>query len=178
MSNVYAFCKTRAGATEGKWFFYPGCVGRRSPSIAASQTSGDSRFAPSPGLWAPIGAAYFCCRISNASDSAKRREAAVEEYKNRRGTLFVREDVVAAYPWMVDLRRASSAELRSALLRVKKHWPPAGTSGSEDASGQGSETPSDVTSLLRFSRGAGDHGSRGLHPSKSRAKHEIQVLVG
>ena len=49
---------------------------------------------------------------------------------------------------MVELRRASPADLRSALLRVKKHLAPANTSGLEHASGQGSEVPSDGTSLL------------------------------
>ena len=50
--------------------------------------------------------------------------------------------------WMVDLRRASSAELRSALLRAKKHLPQSNTSGLEVVLGQGSEVPSDGTSLL------------------------------
>ena len=49
---------------------------------------------------------------------------------------------------MVQLRRASPSEVRSALLRVKKHLPPSNTSGLEDVLGQGGEVPSEGTSLL------------------------------
>ena len=48
----------------------------------------------------------------------------------------------------VDLRRASLAELRSALLRAKKLLPPANTSGLEGVLGRCCEVPSDGTSLL------------------------------
>ena len=50
---------------------------------------------------------------------------------------------------MGGLRRASSVELPSALLRAKKHC--AITSGLGGAVGQGSEVPADGTSLLRTS---------------------------
>ena len=60
----------------------------------------------------------------------------------------------------VDLRRASSVELRSALLRVKKHLPPANTSGLEDVLGQGSEVPSDGTSPLLTSAHMRGFGTR------------------
>ena len=49
---------------------------------------------------------------------------------------------------MAEHRRASPTELRSALRRVKKHLAPANTSGLEDVLGQGSDVPSDGTSLL------------------------------
>ena len=82
----------------------------------------------------------------------------IGEYKIRRDPLFVREDISVARPLMVELRRAAPLELRSALLRVTRHLPPANTSGLEDALGPGSEIPSDGTSLLLVSalvRGSG-----------------------
>ena len=58
------------------------------------------------------------------------------------------KDIFAACPWMVELRRAFPADLRSALLRAKKHLAPADTSGLEGVLGQGSEVPSTGTSLF------------------------------
>ena len=58
------------------------------------------------------------------------------------------KDIFAACPWMVELRRAFPADLRSALLCSKKHLAPADTSGLEGVLGQGSEVPSTGTSLF------------------------------
>ena len=87
-----------------------------------------------------------------------RRDAVIGERANWRDRSFARKDYFAACPRMVDLRRASLVELRSALLRVKAHVPLANTSGLGDVLGQGSEAPSDWTSLLSTSaqlRGSG-----------------------
>ena len=148
MSNVCAFRQTKATTTVGKWVVRPASVGRRSPPAAVCENRADSGPAPPLGWRAPSGAAQFRCRICDALGSAKRREAVVEEYKNRRGFAFARKDVFVACPWTGDLRRASSVELRSALLRVMKHLPPANSPGLEDVLGRGCEAPSGGTSLL------------------------------
>ena len=49
---------------------------------------------------------------------------------------------------MAEVRRSAPAELRSASFRAKKHLAPANASGLEDVLGQGSDVPSDGTSLL------------------------------
>ena len=49
---------------------------------------------------------------------------------------------------MTEVRRASPAEFRAALVRVKKHLPSSNTSGIEDVLGRGGEVPSDGASLL------------------------------
>ena len=49
---------------------------------------------------------------------------------------------------MIELRRAAPAEIRSALLRVKKHLPPPNASGLEDVLGQAGGVPSEGASLL------------------------------
>ena len=74
--------------------------------------------------------------------------------------MFARKDIFLIRPWMVDLRRASSAELRSALLRVKEHLPLSNTSGLDAALGQGSEVPPDRTSLLSMAARMCGSGTR------------------
>ena len=98
--------------------------------------------------------------ICGAMDSAKRCDAVIEEYKDWRDPLFTRKDIFALSPRMADFVRASLVELRSALLRVKKHLPPANTSGQEEVLGQGSEAPSDGTSLFLTSAQMCGSGTR------------------
>ena len=74
---------------------------------------------------------------------------------------------------MVGVRRAPPADLRSALLRVKKHLAPADASGFEDALSQGSEAPSDGTSLLLMTTqpsGAGTQAEKGAMESADRIR--------
>ena len=96
-------------------------MGRRSPPIAPCATCADGGFAPSQGVWSPSAAIPFLCNNCGALDSAKRRDAAIEEYANRSDPLFARKDIFVACPRLVDLRRASLAELRIAFLRLEKH---------------------------------------------------------
>ena len=126
-------------------------MGRRSPPIAPCATCADGGFAPSQGVWSPSAAIPFLCNNCGALDSAKRRDAVVAEYENRCGPLLARKDLLVASSRMVDLRLASLVELRGAVLRLQKHLPPANTSRLEDALRQGSEVPSDGTSLLLMS---------------------------
>ena len=51
-------------------------------------------------------------------------------------------------PWMVDIRRAATGEIRSALLRAKRHLPPANSPGQEDVFGRGGDVPREGTSVL------------------------------
>ena len=70
------------------------------------------------------------------------------EYKSRRDPASVCRDIFVVRPWMGELRRASRTDLRTALVRAKKHLPPSNSPGLEDVLGQGGEVPSDGTSLL------------------------------
>ena len=83
-----------------------------------------------------------------ALDAAKHREAVIEEYENRCGPLFVCGDIFVVCPRMAELHRASPTVLRSAHQQIKQHLAPASTSGLEDVLSQGSDVPSDGTSLL------------------------------
>ena len=80
--------------------------------------------------------------------AAKRRESVAGEYKSRRDPASVCRDIFSVCPWVTEVRRASPAELRAALVRVKKRLPPSSTSGIEDVLGHGGEVPSDGASLL------------------------------
>lgn len=155
MSTVCAFCRTEGSSTTGQWFVCPDCAGGRSPPIAVYETCADSGSALSLGAWAPTGAAHSRCRTCNALDSARHSEAAVEEYRNKCDPLSARKDIFVVGP-----PRASSAELRCALFRAKEHLPPANTSGLEDVMGQGSEVPSNGTSLLLTSAQICGSGTR------------------
>ena len=100
MLNVCAFRQTRGSATAGKWFVRPDFVGRRSASPAVCQTCADSGLTTLLGSRAPT-AAGLRDHACYALDSAMHREAAVDR--------FVRKDIFVVCPWMVDLRRATSA---------------------------------------------------------------------
>ena len=132
----------------GKWLVCGDCVGRRDPPRAVCDSYADNGFASSLGTWAPNASAPFRCNICRALDAAKYRESVVGVYQNRCDPSSICRDIFAVRPWMLDLRRASPTELRSALLRAKKRLPPSNTSGLEDALGQGGEAPSDGTLLL------------------------------
>ena len=57
-------------------------------------------------------------------------------------------DMFTVCPWMVDIRRATSSEIRSDLMRAKRRHLPANTSGLGDMLARGGEVPSEGTSLL------------------------------
>ena len=147
-SDVCPVCQTEESTALGKRLVCPDCAGHRPPPSALCAACVVSAFAASLSLRAPGASVPFRCNIRCALDAADRRVAAIEERKNRRGPMLLRKDIFAACPRMVELRRASLAELRSAPLRVKKHVAPADTSGLEDVLGQGGEVPSDGTSLF------------------------------
>ena len=73
---------------------------------------------------------------------------------------YVCKDISIICPWMVELRRAVAAELRGALLRVKRHLLPANTSVPEDVLAPEGEVPAEGTSLLRLATKGGGAGSR------------------
>ena len=109
-----------------------------------------------------------------------------KEYKNRCGPAFVRKDSFVVCPWMADLRRAPPAELRSALMPVKKHLPPLDASGLEVALRRGSPAPSDGTSLFSTSAQMCGSGNRAeevdmgsvvrIRPSRARHKRYKYLL--
>ena len=91
-----------------------GCVGRRDPPSAACASCAENGFASSLGAWAPDAPAQFRRNTCLALDAAKHRESVVDEYKNRCDPSFTCRDFFAACPWMVERRRASPPEVRSA----------------------------------------------------------------
>ena len=111
------------------------CVGCRNPPGAARDFCVDNGYASSLGTWPPGASTPFRCNVCCAPDATKYREAAIDEYKNRRDPTAIYEDISAVGPWVADSRRATPAELRHALLRVKKHLAPANSSGLQDVLG-------------------------------------------
>ena len=77
------------------------------------------------GACSPGASVPFLGNIRGALDSAKRRDAVIEGCENKCDPLSERKDIIAVRPWIVDWRRASSAELRSACFRAKRHVRPA-----------------------------------------------------
>ena len=73
---------------------------------------------------------------------------------------FAREDIFDVCLWMAGIRRASTRELRSALLRVKKLRPRANLPGLEDALGLEGEVPTEGTSLPLMAAQSRGTGSR------------------
>ena len=67
--------------------------------------------------------------IFRALGAANVCELVAGEYKNRRDPSSVCRDIFAGCPWAVELRRAPPSDLRTALVRVKKHLPPSGSRG-------------------------------------------------
>ena len=108
----------------------------------------DDGYDSSLGTWSPGASAPFRCNTCRALDATKYREAVIDECKNCCDPVSICKDISAASPRMLELRRATPSELRSALARVRKHLAPANTSGLEDALRQGGEGPSDRASLL------------------------------
>ena len=148
MSNVCTPCQVQESASVGRWLVCGDCVGRRDPPSALCDACADKVFASSVGIWAPNAPAPFRCNICHASYAAKRREFVVGEYENRRDPASVHRDIFMARHWAAELRRAPPSDLRTALVRVKKHLPPLNMSGIEDVLGHGGEAPSDGTPLL------------------------------
>ena len=143
-----AFCQVKESTSLGKWLVCGDYVGRRDPPSALRDTCADNGFASSVGQWVPRASVPFRCNICRAWGAAKRRETLADERKSRRDPASVCRDIFSVCPWVAELRRASPAELRTALLCVKKHHPPPNASGLEDVLGRGDEVPSDSTSLL------------------------------
>ena len=74
---------------------------------------------------------------------------------------------------MVDIRRATPAELRNVLIRVRGHLVLAKASGLEDLLGQGCKVPSDSTSFLLMTAqvsGAGSSAGRVAMESADRLR--------
>ena len=86
--------------------------------------------------------------MRSALASIKYREAVIYESKHRCDPSYGCKDIFDVWPGMVDSRRAATPELRSPLLRVKKHLPQATLSGTEDAFGREGEVPTEGTPLL------------------------------
>ena len=147
MSRICTFCSARESSSAGIWHVRPSCVGCRGPPKTLRGARVDNGYATSAGVWAP-GATPARRNVCIALDGAGSRTTFIDVYTGRRDPMFVRKDIFSVCPRMVKLTRASSGELRSALLKVKKHLAPADTPGLEDVLGQGCDIPSGGTSFL------------------------------
>ena len=103
----------------------PGCVGRRDPPNTLCDVRLDNGHVPTRSLWAPGASAPFRCHACVALGVSKSRETVTEGFKSRRDPTSVCKDILVVCPRVVDIRRTTPAELRSALLRVKNHLAPA-----------------------------------------------------
>ena len=112
----------QGAATDGG-YVCPECVGRRIPPMTTCDSCADEGLAATMGSWDLTSIAPFKCQMRIVLDSAKYREAAIDDYKHRCDPLSSRKDIFDMCPWAVAMRRASTPELRRALLRVKKHPP-------------------------------------------------------
>ena len=93
-------------------------------------------YAATFGARAPYAPLPFRGYVCLALDSAQRRNAVLDEFESRCVPTSIYRGMFVVCPGMAQLRRASSGEVRSALLRVKEPLPPSNTSGLEDVLGQ------------------------------------------
>ena len=96
----------------------------------------DKGLAASLGAWVQASTVPFKCQLRFAPGATRFREAVIDEYGRRCDPSYVSKDIFNICPRMAEIRRASTSDLRSALLRVKKHLPPANTPGLEAVLGR------------------------------------------
>ena len=82
----------QGAATDGG-YVCPECVGRRGPSMATCDSCADEGLAATMGSWDLTSIAPFKCQMRIGLDSAKNREAVINEYKHRRDPLYVCKDI-------------------------------------------------------------------------------------
>ena len=98
-------------------------MGRRGPQAALCKTCVDNGCATTFGVWIPSAPLRFRRHVGLAVDSAQRRNAVLDEFESRCNPSSFSRDIVVECPWVVELRRASSGEVRSASLRVADTSP-------------------------------------------------------
>ena len=174
------FCQPKEPTYAGKRFVCVDCVGRRVPPSAVCDSRVDNGYASFLGTWPPRASSPSRCNICCARDATMFRDAVVDDIKNRWGPLLVCKDFVAACPWVVELRRASPADFRSALPRSAgprvRHARPRGRVGPGKRSPLGwNAVAVDGCSVLGRRRAGrkGSYGVRGSDPSQSCAPYEV-----
>ena len=90
-----------------------------TPGQRLCVTRVDNGYATTFGVWVPRAPLPFRGYVCLAWDSAQRRNAALDEFESRCDPTSIHRDMFVVCPWVAQLRRASSGEARSALLRVK-----------------------------------------------------------
>ena len=95
------------------------------------------------GLWGASSANPLRRQTCVALESVRRREAMIEEYKNRCDPLYVRKDIFNVRLRIVEIRRVSTNGLRGARCRVEMNLPPANSPGMEDVLGRVGEERSE-----------------------------------
>ena len=146
MLNVCVFCHVKEVLSAEKWFAPLDCAGRRINPTAFCKMCADKGWAPSSGSRDPKLPSPFACRARTTIECVSFREAPLEDYKKRPDPISARKDIFTARPSTADIRRTPPAEVRGALLRVRRRRPLANTPGAGDVSGRGSDVPSEGTS--------------------------------
>ena len=131
----------------------------------------DKGLAKTTGSRDKASSAPFKREMRFAPESVKFREVVVDEDTHRCDPWYMCKDIFGACPRIVEIRRASTPELRRAVLRVKGRAPPADLSGPGDASGRGGKVLTQGTPPLLMAtqlRGEvapkGGAGVHGLYP--------------
>ena len=78
----------------------------------------DNGYATTIGVRVPHAPLPFRGCVCLALDPAQRRNAVLDEFESRCDPTSIYRGMFVLCPWMAQLRRASSGEVRSALLRV------------------------------------------------------------
>ena len=143
-----SLCMVKEGLSARNWYVCPDCRSCRDWPMTICNSSLDTGLAASLGLWGQSSANPLRRQICIALETIRFREDVIDEYTHRCDPSYVCKDIFLACPWVVEIRRASTSDLRRALLRVTKHFPPANTSRLEDVSGRAGEVPTEGTSLL------------------------------
>ena len=130
-------------------YSYPARVHHVGPMLTSQQNAVGSAYevkrnasAGEAGL--VLGADFWDMTRSNSSASRasdwgnlRQRESVLGDYKARRDPLKICKDILSFCPWLVEVRRATSIQLRHGILRVENHLLPSACHGPGSNSGSG-----------------------------------------
>ena len=131
-----AFCQVKESSSAGECLVCSDCVGRRGPQAALGEMCVGNGYASTFCAWVSHASLRFRYHVCLGLDSAQRRNAVLDEFASRCDPTSIRRDKFVVRPWTAQVRRASSGEVRPALLRIRNTSPPSRASGQEDVLGQ------------------------------------------
>ena len=177
MSGICGIRENNEGFSAGKWYVYPGCVGRQVNLFAVCNLCVDDSKVATLGTRAPRRSGPYKRRAREALESTRHCDAAIAGYRFRRGPMSICKDIFVVGPWMVDIRRG--------VISVGKRLLPSLASGFEDigAYGRGLRrwffalSYSGSKMWIRPAGGEGCVGRPGSHPPVSGARREVQRVI-